>query len=142
RPFFRKQLKPSLTWYPAGHFLGRHQLKVGTDNTWEDAETRTEPTPNGAYVLNYNGKTPIELQAFNYPVEPTNLMHTFAFFVTDTWAIGRVIVDAGMRYDHYNAFIPPQTKEPGPFSNGLTFPTGAVTFQRIEGLKWNRVVPR
>ncbi|MEZ5286579.1 MAG: hypothetical protein R2712_17585 [Vicinamibacterales bacterium] len=61
------------------------------------------------------------------------------FFVTDTWALGRLTVNAGLRYDRYRSFTPEQEQ--------LAWTTGPVsvaarTFAETTYATWNSVAPR
>ncbi|MEZ5286581.1 MAG: hypothetical protein R2712_17595 [Vicinamibacterales bacterium] len=66
-------------------------------------------------------------------------LDVFAMFVNDTWAIGRLTVNAGVRYDRYHGWLPEQEQlaaTVGPVS------VAAETFAKRDLYTWNQVAPR
>jgi hypothetical protein len=62
-----------------------------------------------------------------------------SFFVNDTFAVGRMTVNAGVRYDRYHGWLPEQQQ--------LAATTGPVsvpadTFARVDQYTWNLFAPR
>ena len=60
-------------------------------------------------------------------------------FFTDSWVLGRLTVNAGMRYDRYRSYTPEQRQ--------IAFTTGPVSvaaqsFPEVTYATWNSVVPR
>lgn len=61
------------------------------------------------------------------------------FFVNDTWSIGRVTINGGIRWDRYKGWMPEQ-KQPA-FTNGpVSVP--AQTFPQTDFYTWNNIGPR
>jgi hypothetical protein len=63
----------------------------------------------------------------------------FGMFVNDTWAVGRLTMSAGLRYDRYNGWLPEQEQ--------LASVVGPVvlqakTFAEQQLFTWNQVAPR
>ena len=145
--FNRHEFSSTFVYLPSRPFLGgTHQLKFGTTETWEEGDTQ-EPTEyaSGDYLLLFNSAnasvttpTPFEITVYNYPVEPRNLLHSQAGFVTDTWSLKRVTLNLGVRGERYNSFYPTQVTKAGQFSG--VFP--AQTVQNTDTLTWIDVVPR
>jgi hypothetical protein len=61
------------------------------------------------------------------------------FFLSDQWALGRVTLNLGMRYDHYRSWIPEQRQLE--FRIGNIF-LPAQTFPETTFFTWDSVVPR
>ena len=62
-----------------------------------------------------------------------------SFFVNDTVAMGRMTINAGVRYDRYNAFLPEQQQlaaTVGPVA------VQAKTFAETQMFTWNGLAPR
>lgn len=136
RPRDRYQGTGSLSFFPAGTYLGgRHQLKVGTQLTWESAGTGFIEKLSGDYQLQYTNNVPNQIAIYNYPIVPDNHMNTQAFYAKDTWSYDRVTLNLGVRWDRMLSFLPDQTKEAGQFSS-------ATTFQGRDILTWTRFTPR
>ena len=66
-------------------------------------------------------------------------MNQVGVFVNDSWAMGKLTINAGIRYDRYTSFTPQQQQ--------LAWTTGPVsvaaqTFPEQTYATWNSVVPR
>jgi hypothetical protein len=118
------------------YITGRHQFKFGTDETWEAGNTQSLANQAaGDYLLLFNKGLPNEIQTFNYPFNPNNQLHSQSLFATDTWKLGRVVLNYGVRWERYNDFYPNQMKAAGQFSSAATYPGKEL-------LVWKDVVPR
>jgi len=60
-------------------------------------------------------------------------------FISDTWSIGRLTLNLGMRFDHYKSHIPEQ-EQLGATIAGFTIPSR--TFPAQTFFTWSSVVPR
>ena len=63
----------------------------------------------------------------------------FDAFITDTWALGRATINAGIRYDRYQGWLPEQQQlaaSTGPIS------VAAKTFPQTTFYTWNQAAPR
>jgi len=141
RPQNRYELKGTVTYIPRDpHLGGTHQLKFGTTDDWESAGTKVlQDKVAGDYQLRFNRGAPSQIVAYNFPFASSiNTLYSQAFYVTDTYSIKRVTVNAGVRWERYHTFYPAQTKEAGQFSS--IFP--AQTYPRQEVLTWVDMVPR
>jgi hypothetical protein len=132
---------------PSGLFLGgSHQLKVGTNWTFEEGDTQVlHELASGSYLLQFNSPnaqtntpTPAQIVVYNYPVAPSNRLHSQSFYVTDTWALKHVVLNLGVRGERYHSFYPDQQTNPGQFAS--VFPSQQVPGQTV--LSWTDVVPR
>ncbi|MGE3274822.1 MAG: carboxypeptidase regulatory-like domain-containing protein [Vicinamibacterales bacterium] len=66
-------------------------------------------------------------------------LNVASFFLNDTWAAGRMTINGGVRYDHYNSFLPEQESlaaTVGP----VVVP--AATFAKTDMFAWNGFAPR
>ncbi|HEX3986932.1 MAG TPA: carboxypeptidase regulatory-like domain-containing protein [Acidobacteriaceae bacterium] len=115
---------------------GSHLVRLGGDFTWEEGATRvTQNEAGGDYLLLFDQGQPSEIQLFNYPVTPVNLLHSQALFATDSWKLARVALNLGVRWERYRSFYPAENKPGGPFSSASVFPSRSL-------LTWEDVVPR
>jgi carboxypeptidase family protein len=141
RPRNRFQTTGSASFIPDSFLGGRHSFKVGYRVWLQDQETQEPNHAAGNYQLTYdvvNGvpHQPVEIQIFNFPVTPLNKLNAYSLYVTDSWRVGkRLTFNLGTRWDRNRAFLPEQTKAPGQFSTGGTFPAREVN-------SWNRPAPR
>src|SRR5439155_538958 len=119
RPQNRYELKATVTFIPSEpHFGGTHQLKIGTTDDWENAGTRVlQDKVAGDYQLRFNRGLPSQIAIYNFPFSTSvNQLRSQAVYVTDTYTLKRVTVNAGVRWEHYHNFYPEQSKEAGQFS--------------------------
>ena len=137
RPRDRYQLNATLSYFPEKFLGGSHQFKVGYLQWWERLELLIpDRGAAGNYQLQFDSGVPSRVVTANFPVDGKSSTDSEAAFVTDTWrATKRLTVNLGLRAEHANAYVPPQTKVQGVFG-------GSGTFARIEGGTWTNWAPR
>ena len=151
----RRQATGSMTYFKDGLLGGSHNFKVGGEVMMETGWV--------GYLQAYGGNVRENLGSNGLPTSvimsaPTatqvgslgdgpkgNLLsvakvNTLDAFVTDQYTIGRVTLNLGVRWDHYDVFTPDQRQLAYTFPSGLSLP--AVTFPKQHYTKWNGVVPR
>jgi hypothetical protein len=132
RPSFRRPLLANVVYS-----AGSHQLKFGVE--WVTIEGRAtqqvKDVPHGDYQLRFNKGLPYQIITYNFPVFSENRFNSQAFYATDSWKLGRVTFNYGLRWDRYHAFYPDQHKPAGQLSKALD-----VTGQDV--LTWKDLVPR
>jgi hypothetical protein len=133
------QNKPAHRYEPKGniaYIAGKHQLKFGTEDTWEELDTQVPTnTASGDYTLIFNKGVPNQIQTFNFPFIPQNKLTSQSVYATDNWMLGRLTINYGVRWERYHSFYPTQNKPAGQFSPASTYPGKDV-------LTWKDVVPR
>lgn len=127
-----------LSWYN-GHLWGAaHNFKFGVD-TSTNHNGYNYTTDMGINAL-YNNGTPIEVIAYNTPVNVRSIYHETAGYAQDSVTLKRKLtLNLGVRYDHFNTFYPKQT------SPAATFPAlfPARTFAQSPNIAtWNTFRPR
>ncbi len=75
----------------------------------------------------------------NGALTSASALDVFALFVNDTWAMGRLTLNAGLRYDRYSGSRPEQQQLP--FSLGPVT-LEAQTFAAADLYTWNQLAPR
>jgi hypothetical protein len=121
------------------HLGGTHQFKVGTTDDWltEDVGYPREQKTGDYYAIFDNG-APFEVEAFNFPLYPSNWELENAIYGTDTWKIKRVTLNLRVRWDRFDAFYGKQTTTAIQFQD--LFPH--VTIPQTTVADWKDVVPR
>ena len=80
--------------------------------------------------------TPVSVTYFAFPHYAKNQMRDMALHAQDQWTISRLTLNLGLRYDFYNAWIPPQHRPAGPF-------VPAIDFEGIDDVpNWKDINPR
>lgn len=139
------QVDSGLSIFPERFLGGQHELKVGTTLYWRRNSVGWRVHPAGDYILvfdrlnNVSG-TPSEIQIRNSPTQPDSRANYYAGYIKDTWRLtDRVTLNLGLRIEQQKAFLPEQSKEASPMFPTL-FP--AASYDRLDVLTWNTVVPR
>lgn len=141
REFYRTQWSANASYVPEQSFAGSHQLGAGMVLLWAEPRVSFPDQQTGNYRLVFDrvggvAHQPAEFWTHNYPVDGRSEQNSYAAFITDTWRpTRRLTINAGVRLDRSVAFVPPQTKVPGPFGR-------SGEFARVDIGTWTRVVPR
>jgi hypothetical protein len=149
----RKQLTAAATYFLDTN-TGSHTFKFGGEQLWEQAWEGYEQQYGGHIDHQYaNGRS--STVVFTLPTAKPGLgtlsandeglltsrsaLDVFALFLNDTWAVGRLTLNAGIRYDRYHGWLPEQEQlaaTTGPVS------VPAKTFPEASLYTWNQVAPR
>jgi hypothetical protein len=151
----RRQATGSMTYFKDNLLGGSHSVKVGGELMMETGwigylqayggGVRQNIGSNGT-ATNVIMSAPTATQVGSLGDGPKgNLLsvaklNTIDAFITDQWSIGRLTMNLGVRWDHYDAFTPDQRQLAYTFPSGLSI--AAATFPETHYTKWNGVVPR
>jgi hypothetical protein len=134
---------------------GSHTFKMGAEllkeQSWEGYESRRGGSSN--IEQRYSNATTSNSVYFGIPTATCELgslaahscltsraaLDQFGLFVTDTWAVGRITITPGVRYDHYKGWLPEQDQlagQTGPVT------VAAKTFPQTDLYSWNQIAPR
>ncbi len=155
RPRDNWQIDGSFSFFPAGSFGGRHELKTGA--TWYRYlhGTGNLDHPHGNYQLTFDTPTvkspsnlipelgyaqAAEIVIHNYPASPRNRVNVQAWYLMDTWRLSnRLTANLGLRIERQDAFVPAQ-RYPGSTQFPTLFPAG--DFSGVPVVTWVRTLPR
>lgn len=133
----RYELKADVSRFVPNLFHGTHQFKTGI--AWEHLPMDTEGRDQGHYNdtrLQLLNGSPFRVQLLNVDGHLlTNVEHA-AFFVEDQWAIGRVTINGGVRYDHWSGGVGPDTLTGGTWFQPQNYPAQNGIFAN------NNIAPR
>ena len=126
---FRERLEVQSIWqyYLPSVGMGRHELKGGFNNSYTPEDVTTERVDD--VTLRYRSFAtsatqpagPVDVTIFNSPFTIKRAVMNTAFFVQDTYSVGRFTGIAGIRWERVEGFIPEQRRESSRY-----FPTGLV----------------
>ncbi len=148
----RKQLTGAATYF-VDSSKGSHTVKFGGEMLLEKGWEGYTEYRGGNIEHNYaNGRSSSVVFGFPTATEVGSLrandndgllsmanLDVYGFFVNDTWALGRLTVNAGVRYDRYKSWRPEQIQLGG--TNGpVTIED--VRFPEETVLTWNSFAPR
>jgi hypothetical protein len=130
----------NLAWLPDQFLGGHHELKVGMELNWHQAQSGMRVNPAGDYVLQTDAGVPTQVLIYNNPAVPDPRAATYAGFLQDTWKVSNSITaNLGVRVEKQHAFLPQQSRPASP-----DFPTlfPAVTVPATDIMTWWDTVPR
>jgi hypothetical protein len=148
----RKQLTAAATYF-LDTGKGSHTIKFGGEQLWETGWEGYEQQFGGHIDHQYaNGRS--STVVFTLPtatsvgglgkgkageLTASSALDVFALFLNDTWAVGRLTLNAGARYDRYHGWLPEQQQlaaSVGPVSvEGKTFAEQSL-------YTWHQLAPR
>jgi hypothetical protein len=132
----RKQLHGAYTFFADNWLGGNHQVKVGGEYQHETGRERWKSyyADNVVHLFNNGVAQTVRL---GLPVDSQNGLDNFALFVNDSYSLRRLTINVGLRYDHYNSFLPEQERPASRFS------PQAAQFPAVDSLiSFDHVVPR
>ena len=150
----RKQITAASTYF-LDTAKGSHTVKLGGEMLLESQWTGFAEGVGGNRDLQYSNGRPNQI-VFWFPTATQvgglkdndeghflveNKLNVGGAFVNDTWALGRVTMNAGVRWDRYRNWLPEQRQ--AAFSHGiakLSIPN--QTFPEQEVNLWNAFAPR
>ena len=147
----RKQITASATYFVDTASMGTHTFKFGGEQLWEKGwEGYLERWGGNRDLIYANGAS--SQVAFGFPTATKvnsldardSLMaraglNVSAAFLTDSFNVGRLTVNAGVRWDRYSPYLPEQEQMAG--TNGPVSIT-AQKFAKDNLLTWNAFAPR
>ncbi len=150
----RKQWTGAATYF-LDTAKGSHTFKMGgellKEQSWEGFLSRRGGTSNIEQVYNNGNSTQV---IFGLPTATSvgslkdndngaltsrAALDQIGFFINDTWQVGRVTINGGVRYDYYKGWLPEQQQL------GATVGRASVdakTFPQTDLFTWNQVAPR
>ncbi|MEW6320949.1 MAG: carboxypeptidase regulatory-like domain-containing protein [Acidobacteriota bacterium] len=148
----RKQLTGAATYF-IDSARGSHTIKVGGERLREQGWEGFEQVYGGNILASYaNGVSSNVIFGIptarsvgslkdndNGNLTSRSALNHDSLFANDTWAVGRVTLNFGVRYDRYHGWLPEQEQlaaTVGPVS------VAAATFAENHLYTWNQVAPR
>ncbi len=147
----RKQITASATYFLDTPKMGTHTFKFGGEQLWEKGWEGYLERWGGNRDLVYNNgvsstvsfAVPTATAVNSLDARDSLLsesgLNVTAAFLTDTFNVGKLTVNAGVRWDRYSSYLPEQEQLAG--SNGPVNVT-AQTFAQQDLLTWNSFAPR
>ena len=118
------------------YVTGSHSFKFGIQDRfgyWENDYDNT----HGYVVQLYNQGVPVGARLQNYPVNRrSNLNGDIGIYAQDSWKLGRLTFNPGLRFEHFNGEVPEQSAPAGRW-------VGERHFAKIPNLpNFNNWLPR
>ena len=117
------------------YVTGSHAIKTGFQ--WSFGQEGNTRSQNGDLVQNYRNGVPDSVDVFNTPLRNKEYVkRDLGIYGQDSWTLKRLTVNAGLRYDHFNAEIQEWCGGGGRFAPAYCQP-------RVPNMpNWNNFSPR
>lgn len=124
----------NVSYFKGGLLGGSHNVRAGGE--YARMSNGNQVFINRDINVRLANRQPLDALLFSSPVRSFEESHEGALFVQDSYVVGRLTINAGLRYDHFMTFLPAQSSPAGSF-----YP--ARTFARSKDIvKWNNFSPR
>jgi hypothetical protein len=93
---------------------GSHSIKVGSQ--WRFGYITAERENNGHLVQVYRNAVPFAVNLYNLPiVSRSELNGDFGLYIQDSWSLGRLTLNPGLRFERFNGEVAEQSAPAGRF---------------------------
>ena len=105
----------------ASYMTGSHNFKAGFQNSFGPVHVFNDR--QGDLVLNYQNGRPSSVTVFTTPGNTFDSVKLdLGYFVQDSWTLGRLTLNMGLRVDNFNSVIDPTSVPAGRFVPARYFP--------------------
>ena len=123
-PNHRYQAAISGSYFLQSARTGTHDLKAGVQFSRERVQYLR--IRNGDYFLELRDGAAFQAVVSNTPIDSDHRLNTWGVFLQDRWVVGRATINAGVRMDGVDAFLPAQSSPGGAFVGERSFPKADV----------------
>jgi len=120
----RLQITSTFQKYIARALGGRHEVRFGIDYQLSPVVT-TSSTPGDVDLAFFSQPVPTAstVTLLNTPLVSKEAENLFAFYLQDSYKIGRLTITGGVRWERLNGYLPAQSSPPSP-----NFPSATRSF--------------
>jgi hypothetical protein len=118
-PNERYQAAISASYFLQSARTGTHDFKAGVQFSRERVQYLR--IRNGDYFLELRDGAPFQAVLSNTPIDSDHRLNTWGLFLQDRWSIGRATINAGVRMDGVDAYLPAQSSPAGAFVGERSF---------------------
>jgi hypothetical protein len=143
----RYQFNATGQYYVDQALGGRHELKFGTDYSHAVTRNQTHRIDDVAatYTSAGGGFTPQNVTLYATPQNDATALNVLALFAQDSFSVKRATINAGVRFEQLEGYLPPQSSPASRFAaaniGGFAAQPRSYDEQR-DIVKWNTAGPR
>lgn len=132
---FRNPLERYFSTASLNYVTGSHAVKFGYQLS--TGGTTAFRVSTASMRQRYRGGVPNSVDLYNFPIiAREDIVADLGLFVQDSWTLGRLTLNPGVRYDYFHGEVPEQRKPAGPYAP-------ARDFAKVPNLpNWKDVSPR
>jgi hypothetical protein len=106
--------------FSMSYVTGTHSFKAGvqTEHGFRDSET----TVAGDVNYRFNNGVPNQVTQYATPYLTKERLQDVGLYAQDQWALGRLTLNLGLRFDYFHGYVPPQDVPAGQFLPARSFP--------------------
>ena len=120
----------------ASYITGSHAFKVGYNGGWGSSTLRTDLAQPLSYRF-LNGIPNQLTERSNGFATKVHLDSDTGLYAQDRWTVGRLTVNAGLRFDYFKVSFPEQVIGPNQLA-----PTRNLTYPKQDAIAWKDVTPK
>jgi len=137
-PFGHQDSHQFNTKFTVNYVTGSHAFKFG--NIFQNAASfTTQDIPGNGVVFQVRNGVPTSVVVYATPLRWVDKQKAMiGTFAQDQWTVKQLTVNAGIRYDWFNSYVPESTQTSGPL-----VPNRNVTFAQVNNVpNWKNWSPR
>ncbi len=137
----RPQTTGSMSYYKDG-WHGSHNFRLGWEIQLDDRREFWYDAYPGNNVSILSNAVPTQVYFLASGLDSDSRLYWDSIYLTDTWTMNHLSVNAGVRYDYYKSAYPDQSR---PASTPLGYSTTvfpAIDVQAQDLVAWNSFAPR
>jgi hypothetical protein len=128
------ELSPYQIRASASYVTGSHSAKVGMTHTWNSYDDQSNnPNP---IQYRFNNGVPNQLTLTDSPRDRHAKVNSLGVYAQDSWVLGRLTLQGGVRYDQLHSFFPEQV------FGGTPYVPTVVQIPFTEGANVRDITPR
>ena len=105
--------------FSVSYATGTHTYKVGIQTEQGIRDTETEVAGDVNY--RFNNGIPNQVTQYATPFSNKERLRDVGVYAQDQWALRRLTINAGVRFDYFHGFVPPQDAPSGQFVQARHF---------------------
>jgi hypothetical protein len=126
--------KQSNQRFAVSYVTGSHTFKTGL--FMQEGWRRHVQDYNQSISYTFNNQRPTQITQYAPIIYRERLKLNYGIFVQDQWTVDRLTINAGIRYDHINSYVPAQDLPAGRF-------VAARSFAEVKNVpNWKDISPR
>jgi len=131
---WHSRFSQNVSYYKGAFLRGSHNVRGGYE--YARMSNGNNTTIYGDMTVQLSNGAPLSAILFNTPVREVERNNETAAYVSDSYVLGRLTINAGLRFDRFITYAPAQSSPAGTFAQARSFPASG------DIVHWNNFSPR